>query len=82
MWQPARRFRTAADASATQLMEEGVSLKVVAERLGDREDTVVKLYGHVTPRGPALGRPNTCRRWPTASGPLSVSPAQRESYIV
>jgi hypothetical protein len=24
---------------------------VVAERLGDREDTVLKLYGHITPRG-------------------------------
>ncbi|HKA12925.1 MAG TPA: hypothetical protein VKI99_20885 [Candidatus Dormibacteraeota bacterium] len=81
MWQPARRFRTAADASATQLLEEGVSLKVVAERLGDREDTVVKLYGHVTPRGPALavgkrrhlvGRP---QRQPVQVGRLALGGA-------
>ena len=26
----------------------------MAERLGDREDKAVKLYGDVTPRGPAL----------------------------
>ncbi len=36
---------------ATLLLEDGVSIKVVAERLGDREDTVLKLYGHITPRG-------------------------------
>ena len=54
MSQPARRFRTAADVSATLLLEDGVSRKVVAERLGDRGDTVFKLYGDVTPRGRAL----------------------------
>ena len=33
---------------ATLLLENGESLKDVAERLGDREDTVLEIYGHVT----------------------------------
>jgi hypothetical protein len=36
---------------ATLLLGDGVSLKVVAERLGDREDTVLKLLFNITPRG-------------------------------
>lgn len=35
---------------ATLLLEAGESVKYVAERLGDREDTVVETYAHVTPR--------------------------------
>ncbi len=37
-------------AHATLLLENGDSLKYVAERLGDREDTVLDPYGHVTAR--------------------------------
>lgn len=33
---------------ATLLLENGESLKYVAERLGDREDTVLETYSHVT----------------------------------
>lgn len=33
---------------ATLLLENGESLEYVAERLGDREDTVLEIYGHVT----------------------------------
>lgn len=35
---------------ATLLLEGGESVKYVAERLGDREDTLVETYAHVTPR--------------------------------
>jgi hypothetical protein len=35
---------------ATLLLEAGESVKYVAERLGDREDTLVETYAHVTPR--------------------------------
>ncbi|MBO0730155.1 MAG: tyrosine-type recombinase/integrase [Acidimicrobiaceae bacterium] len=35
---------------ATLLLEGGESVKYVAERLGDREETVVETYAHVTPR--------------------------------
>jgi hypothetical protein len=35
---------------ATLLLENGESVKYVAERLGDREDTVVETYAHVTPK--------------------------------
>jgi integrase len=35
---------------ATLLLESGESIKYVAERLGDREDTVLETYAHVTPR--------------------------------
>lgn len=34
----------------TLLLEGGETIKYVAERLGDREDTVVETYAHVTPR--------------------------------
>jgi hypothetical protein len=30
------------------MLENGESLKYVAERLGDREDTVLEIYQHVT----------------------------------
>jgi integrase len=53
---------------ATLLLEDGVSLKVVAERLGDREDTVVKLYGHITPRGRAAAVASVGRWWKEAEG--------------
>lgn len=36
---------------ATLLLEDGVSLKVVAQRLGDQESTVLRTYSHVLPRG-------------------------------
>jgi integrase len=39
---------------ATLLLEDGVSLKVVAQRLGDREQTVLRTYNHVLPRGMAI----------------------------
>ncbi len=39
---------------ATLLLEDGVSLKVVAQRLGDREETVLRTYNHVLPRGMAI----------------------------
>jgi integrase len=39
---------------ATLLLEDGVSLKVVALRLGDRDDTVLRVYGHVTPKGQSV----------------------------
>lgn len=35
---------------ATLLLESGESIKYVAERLGDREETVLEAYAHVTPR--------------------------------
>jgi integrase len=44
------RFHDMRHTHATLLLEDGASLKYVAERLGDREDTVLKTYGHVTPK--------------------------------
>jgi len=44
------RFHDQRHTHATLLLENGESLKYVAERLGDREDTVLETYGHVTPR--------------------------------
>ena len=35
---------------ATLLLESGESVKYVGERLGDRDDTVVETYAHITPR--------------------------------
>jgi Phage integrase family len=35
---------------ATLLLEAGETVRYVAERLGDREDTVIETYAHVTPR--------------------------------
>jgi integrase len=59
---------------ATLLLEDGVSLKVVAERLGDREDTVVKLYGHVTPRGRALAVASVGTWWDDAQPAPPATP--------
>lgn len=59
---------------ATLLLEDGVSLKVVAERLGDREDTVVKLHGHVTPRGRALAVASVGTWWDDAQPTQPASP--------
>jgi integrase len=44
------RFHDQRHTHATLLLETGESLKCVAERLGDREDTVLETYGHVTAR--------------------------------
>jgi integrase len=52
------RFHDTRHTHATLLLENGESLKYVAERLGDREDTVLLTYSHVTPkaRTAAVGR--------------------------
>lgn len=42
------RFHDMRHSHATQLLEEGYSTKYVAERLGDREDTIGRTYAHVT----------------------------------
>jgi len=42
------RFHDMRHSNATLLLENGESLKYVAERLGDREDTVLETYSHVT----------------------------------
>ena len=42
------RLHDARHTHATLLLENGESLKYVAERLGDREDTVLQVYQHVT----------------------------------
>ncbi len=44
------RFHDLRHTHATLLLENGESLKYVAERLGDREDTVLLTYAHVTDR--------------------------------
>ncbi|HEX4212751.1 MAG TPA: site-specific integrase, partial [Candidatus Dormibacteraeota bacterium] len=44
------RFHDMRHTHATLLLESGENVKYVAERLGDREDTVVETYAHVTPR--------------------------------
>ena len=44
------RFHDLRHTHATLLLEAGESVKYVAERLGDREETVVETYAHVTPR--------------------------------
>lgn len=44
------RFHDMRHTHATLLLEAGESVKYVAERLGDREETVVETYAHVTPR--------------------------------
>jgi len=43
---------------------------VVAERLGDREDTVLELYGHITPRGRVVAVASTSSWWDEAGGTL------------
>ena len=45
---PVIPFHGCRHTHATLLLENGESLKYVAERLGDREDTVLETYGHVT----------------------------------
>jgi integrase len=47
---PRIHFHDMRHTHATLLLESGESVKYVAERLGDREDTVVETYAHVTPR--------------------------------
>lgn len=47
---PRIRFHDQRHTHATLLLENGESLGYVAERLGDREDTVLETYGHVTSR--------------------------------
>ena len=44
------RFHDMRHTHATLLLESGESIKYVAERLGDREDTVLETYAHLTPR--------------------------------
>jgi integrase len=44
------RFHDMRHTHATLLLESGENVKYVAERLGDRDDTVVETYAHVTPR--------------------------------
>jgi integrase len=44
------RFHDMRHTHSTLLLEGGETIKYVAERLGDREDTVVETYAHVTPR--------------------------------
>lgn len=59
---------------ATLLLEDGVSLKVVAQRLGDHENTVLRVYGHVLPRGMAIAASRVAS-WldPEAAAPGVVS---------
>ena len=59
---------------ATLLLEDGVSLKVVALRLGDRDDTVLRVYGHVTPQGQAVAVARV-REW------LTPEPEIREQSV-
>jgi hypothetical protein len=66
---------------ATLLLEDGVSLKVVAGRLGDREDTVVKLYGHVTPRGRALAVASVGTWWEQEGPGVQVEPESELSRL-
>lgn len=51
---PMMVFHGTRHTHATLLLEDGVSLKVVAQRLGDHENTVLQTYGHVLPRGMAI----------------------------
>jgi integrase len=43
------RFHDLRHTHATELLRAGVHIKVVAERLGDRETTVMQTYSHVLP---------------------------------
>ncbi|MDQ6636640.1 MAG: site-specific integrase [Candidatus Dormibacteraeota bacterium] len=47
---PRIHFHDMRHTHATLLLESGESVKYVAERLGDRADTLVETYAHVTPR--------------------------------
>ena len=43
------RFHDLRHTHATELLRAGVHIKVVAERLGDSETTVMQTYSHVLP---------------------------------
>jgi integrase len=43
------RFHDLRHTHATELLRAGVHIKIVAERLGDRESTVMQTYSHVLP---------------------------------
>ena len=45
----AARFHDLRHTHATELLRAGVHIKIVAERLGDRETTVMRTYSHVLP---------------------------------
>jgi len=45
----AARFHDLRHTHATELLRAGVHIKIVAERLGDSETTVMKTYSHVLP---------------------------------
>jgi integrase len=47
---PVIRLHDLRHTHATYLLEQHVPLKYVAERLGDREDTVLNTYAHATPK--------------------------------
>jgi integrase len=63
---------------ATLLLEDGVSIKVVAERLGDREDTVLRLYGHITPRGRMTAVASVGTWWKGGMPAAPVAPSELE----
>jgi integrase len=57
--QPRSDYMGSVTRHATLLLEEGVDVKIVSERLGhDSVQTTLELYGHVTPkmRGNAAAR--------------------------
>ena len=43
------RFHDLRHTHATELLRAGVHIKVVAERLGDNETTIMRTYSHVLP---------------------------------
>jgi site-specific recombinase XerD len=43
------RFHDLRHTHATELLRAGVHIKIVAERLGDRETTAMQTYSHVLP---------------------------------
>ena len=43
------RFHDLRHTHATELLRAGVHIKIVAERLGDSETTVMRTYSHVLP---------------------------------
>ena len=45
----AARFHDLRHTHATELLRAGVHIKVVAERLGDSETTMMRTYSHVLP---------------------------------
>lgn len=62
-------------AHATLLLVAGENVEYVAERLGDREDTVVETYAHVTPRmrSSAVGKVRAF---------LGLDPGARDAAVV